>query len=334
MSIYTIAKLAKVSPSTVSKVINGKEGVGEQTREIILKIIREQEYTPKISANKANSIALFMRPEGNVFESEYLTRTLRGLSDKFFEKGYDMQLISSYKVPKDKNEFKVFCHTQRILACVFMDLKLDDHFVSNIAGVVPIVTINRKAQGEDVYSLSSNDYEGSRQAMRYFHEMGHTKIAFVTLDLSFKSHKERYAAYCDSLKEFNIPYKEDYIFDEVTFSKLKLTIENLEQRNDLPTAILCMNDQEAIKTITVLNDLNKRVPEDISVVGFDDYDFSEHMTPQLTTVRQQIYEMGNKAASIIIDRTTQKIVYDKNNADFTFDTRLNVRRSVKNLNEN
>ena len=326
MNIYDIARLAGVSPSTVSKVINGRTEIGEETKSRIQAIIQQYGYVPKISANTPTNIGVFTHLD-NLFTSSYLNELLAGISEYFFPRDFGLLMLPAEQTHLDRKRFQVFCHKQRLAGGVFLDLVYDEGYVEQIAGVVPLVTINAEFQGEDLYAVMSDDYKGCTQAVEYLVSMGHRRIAFGTIGLNHFSHKLRMQAYKDVLTKHGIPIDNRLIF--LVTRDFETIYDNWDDMNIMPTAIVALNDQEALKIMSFLQSRNREVPRDMSIVGFDNYSFAEHLSPQLTTVRQPLHDVSKQAATILYER----ILHSNRQFDrkYMFEEELIVRRSVADI---
>lgn len=331
MNIYEIAKLSNVSTSTVSKVINGKDDVSAETKNRILSIMKENGYKPRISASLHNNIGIFFRTsQGNMFTSSFLNELLAGISEYFFTRDYCLLMMPTDKMPVDRKNFRVFCHKQRMAGGIFLDLSNDDNYIEQIDGIVPLVTINARFRGEQLYSVVSDDYSGSAQAVEYLISMGHKRIAFGTSGMNFLSHQMRLQAYKDVLSRHDIPIDNRLIFSTYQSERdFKLVYEKWEKLDIMPSSIVAINDQEALKMMSFLKAWSVKIPQDISIIGFDNYSFVEHLSPPLTTVRQPLNEISKRAASILYECIThggQGIPQQ-----YVLDEELIVRRSVADI---
>ncbi len=331
MNIYEIAKLANISTSTVSKVINGKDDVSAGTKNRILSIMKENDYKPKISASVHNNIGIFFRTsQGNMFTSSFLNELLAGISEYFFTRDYCLLMMPTDKIPVNRKNFRVFCHKQRMAGGIFLDLSSDDNYIEQIDGVVPLVTINARFQGEQLYSVISDDYSGCTQAVSYLINMGHRRIAFGTSGMNFLSHQMRLQGYKDVLTHNGIDVDSRLIFSTYQSEReFKMVCEKWKSMDIMPSAIIAINDQEALKIMSFLKAWSVKIPQDMSIVGFDNYSFVEHLSPPLTTVRQSLSEVSRQAASILyacITNGNQDI-----QRQYVLDEELIIRRSVANI---
>ncbi|MDR1692705.1 MAG: LacI family transcriptional regulator [Oscillospiraceae bacterium] len=302
MSIYDIAKLAGVSVSTVSKVINKRGVVAESTKNRVMSVMMEHDFRPKIGVNELTNIGLFSHV-GNIFTSAFLNELLAGITEYFFERNYGVLLLPTDRIPRDRRAFRIFCHKERLAGGIFLDLATTEDYVKQIDGVVPLVTVNSRHQGEMLYSVLSDDYDGCTQAIEYLFRMGHRRIAFGTTGTNYLSHRMRLQAYRDVLRDHELEPDERLIFS--VFRDFSAVYDGWLKAELAPTAIVTINDQEALRLISLLKARGLRIPSDISVVGFDNYSFVEQISPPLTTVRQPLYEVSRQAASIIYTYVTE-----------------------------
>ena len=337
-SIYDIAKMAGVSPTTVSKVINGRYGVSEKTCKKVQDILNRTGFMPRISVNQMNYIAvIYSSQKSDVFESPFTRRVLKGVDDVIHNSEYYLTLIPFKGLPETREEFTVFCHRQRIAGCIFLDLTqgTESRVVTQISGVVPFVILNdRYPDAKNTFSVTSNDYFGAYRAVTYLIECGHRRIAMAALpSSSHLSHVERHEAYVMALKSHGIPHNDAFEFDVgyLSYESFGGILDDWEQKGCAPTAIFCVDDSEALRLLRYLQRMGKRVPEDISLVGFDDYDYDTIITPHLTTVRQKLFEKGQRAAHIILDVLAGQLSCTDDTRDQVFETELVIRDSVRTI---
>lgn len=337
-SIYDIARMAGVSPTTVSKVINGRYGVSEKTSKKVQEILASTGFMPKISVNQMNYIAVvYSSQKSEVFDSPFTRRVLKGVDDVIHNSEYYLTLIPFKGLPAAREEFTVFCHRQRIAGCIFLDMTqgVESNLVTQVSGGVPFVILNdRYPDARNTFSVTSNDYFGAYRAVTYLIECGHRRIAMAALrSSSHRSHGERHEAYVMALKSHGIPYNDALEFEVggLCYEDFCRIFADWERRGTVPTAIFCVDDSEALRLMRYLQRMGKRVPEDISLVGFDDYDYDTIITPHLTTVRQRLFEKGQCAAHIILDVLAGKLSCTDDTRDRVFETELVIRDSVRQL---
>lgn len=330
VNIYKIASMANVSAATVSKVINGKEGVGEGTRDRILALIKEYDFQPKISSNVADIIGLVYRVDApSIAGSNYLMNVIAGITDTLYGYGRFPMLIPYDFLPKDKNGLRVFCKKHKISGFIFMNLRENNREVYTAAEILPVVVIGGSFTGENIVSVRSKNREGAYRAVQELISLGHREIVAFMPDLLVPDHRDRLEGYKQALSENGLPIKEAYIIDYINPTlDLPIVIERLFLDCDNPpTAALVCDDLEVMKIKPIFERYGLEIPRDISVVGFDDYEYAVYSTPSLTTVRQPLSEMGHEAARMIYN----VINSSEKQHDVVLDTQLIIRKSTQPL---
>ncbi|WP_315070967.1 LacI family DNA-binding transcriptional regulator [uncultured Clostridium sp.] len=300
-TIKDIAKRAGVSISTVSNALNGMGNVGEETKNKILQIAKEINYIPNINAKllrnrKTNNIGLFLP---NVIGQFYY-----------------MLIQAMYAVCKrEKYALKIFvCDFKRgekltssilssnidgavILHEGFEDCQLK--FLKDQA--MKFVFLDKNICSDNISSILINNEQGIIQGVDYLISSKHKKIAYMRGTNNYDS-IVRFNAFKKAMNKYSMNIDESLIlsgyFEEAAaYNAIRAAFLH---RVEFPDAILCENDDMARGCIQALNDLNKRVPEDVSIIGFDDTDFSKHCNPPLTTIHSPINELGEKAVQEIL----------------------------------
>ncbi len=321
-SIKEVAKLAGVSPATVSRVINGTANVDREKRERVLKAISESGFTPNEVAR-----SLFRK------SSKTLGIIIPSIKNPFFTELSDA-------VEKTANQYGyrlILCNTngdiQKEKTAITMLVSL------NVDGIIlttsnkelrkhlekcetPIITIDRLiAKNTSGGYIHCDNYEGGRMAAEHLIECGCKNIVCMRGLDHVSSAKERYEGYRDVCKEHGM--KEQTIICDYDFNAgLEVTEELLMRYPDVDGIIAC-NDMVAISVYKVLHRKNIRVPEDIQIVGYDDIYLSKLVTPEITTVAQPIKDMGIKAARLLIKKESDS------KKEFIFSPRLIVRETTK-----
>ncbi len=336
--IYSIAREANVSVTTVSRVLNGRDGVGDETRKKISEIINKTSFVPKISRNEFDNVGLFLGTASISINyiaefSPYVMNIIAGLTSVLYDNNYNILLTPIFKVPKNRDEFNIYCYKRNICAAVFLNLKLTDNFLPDICEVIPIVSIGTKFDNDKLIYVKSNNKLGAKEAVSYLIGMGHKHIAFILPDYLHQDHIERLEGYKEALQENNIEFDKNNVIEytKKSDSEMRYVLENLIlERDDKVTALFVCDDSEVVRLMSLLDAINVSVPDDVSIVGFDDYEYSEHFLPPLTTVRQPIFDLGRMAAVSLVDTLTGKRKCWSDN--ILLDTRLVVRKSVKRIN--
>lgn len=328
MNIREIAKEAGVSIATVSRVLNGKSDVSAETREKILTIIKEKEFKPKVSvAPISDTIGIFLCSNTEI-SNPYSSLVISGISSIIFKHDFNLTLIPSIKISRDGIDFANFCNSRRISGGIFISSSQDDNYIVELSKHVPSVMVGNDFPLQCLGSVRSDNFSGAYDALKYISSLGHKNILLIMADLHFLDHEERFAGAKKAIDETGMKLNEHSIPNSYLFNNTDLHYRlEFIFKNERPDAIFVGGDQEAIRVIKVLNDMGLNVPDDVSVMGYDNLDISTHTHPPLTTVNQPIYEIGREAAKLLLNMI--------NNKDYT-DTKvllknnyLMIRETVK-----
>ncbi|QAT43367.1 LacI family DNA-binding transcriptional regulator [Aminipila luticellarii] len=343
ITIKEIAEEAQVSIATVSMVLNKKDKkISEATRKKIHAIAQKYNYTPNTMARslitrQTRTIGLIIPDIVNPFFPEIA----RGVEDKASEFGYSVIYCNTDdKIKREDKYINVL--TEKMVDGIIFAHSSDRQlgFDSLDKCKVPILLIDRDYENRNVIGrVVVDNREGAYMATSYLLDRGYRKIAYIAGSITTTTARGRLEGYNQALAEREIPVNEHYI--KVGEYKLQWGVEAADQllhEKEPIDAIFCGNDLIAIGAIRKLKECGLRVPEDIGIVGFDDIYLASLVEPPLTTIKQPNYEMGYKAAELLI-KNIEKLRQDKikheNNSVLVekntvfLPTELIVRRSAK-----
>jgi len=308
-TIEDIAKRARVSQGTVSAVINAKNTVKPATRDYILEVMKESNYRPKgiarnlKNANQEKSIGLIIKELTYPFYS-YIAK---GVSEYANSKGYSVIVSSSDDNHENEKKLTHLFSSKDIKGVIIAPVIEGTVEIENLFKLkminYPFVLL------EDVKGIQANvvaidNLKAIKRAVTYLINGGHTKIVHFAGPPQSSHTQERIEGFRHAFSESPLIFKSDMIVPIGSHiedcSRNVLEYFKDRQREDYPTAIVCFNDQQALTTMTVLRDLNIRVPEDIAIIGNDDIYYSKIYPIPLTTIRAPQQEIGIKAAEILI----------------------------------
>lgn len=335
-TIKDIADKAGVSTATVSNVIKGKKGkVSEKTIEKIEKIIEEFNYVPSMGARILSEkrskiigvICNFMNVTDNSLKDPFTAELLGVIESEIRKNKYYMMLYASNK----PEEIKKLISTWSVDGLIFAGINEKTYNSLIKISKKPIVVIDGYYKNKDFYNVGTNDEEGGYIITKYLLDKGHKNIIFA--DETNKKGTiiktvdgERLKGFKRALKEMGIEYTtENHIYID-TFNKQKSVDKILKHKNI--TAVVCASDNIAFEVINCLKNRNIKIPEDISVTGFDNVYLSNLSSPTLTTINQNINEKGCKAVNMLIDIIEEKSI-ENNNIRISVD--IKERNSVKNI---
>jgi LacI family transcriptional regulator, purine nucleotide synthesis repressor len=327
ITIKDIAKIAKVSHTTVSRALNNSPFINEDTKSKIIEIANEYNYVPNYNAKslvlqKSYNIGLFFSTIGNGTSPSFFHKTVSGINSIIHEK-YTLLVrgVDDYK------ELTTI-DSKRFDGIILMSQRdSDDPFIKTVMEKkIPLVVLNREINEPSIINILTADQKGSYNAVRYLIENGHRDIAIIEGKRGFKSTIDRKEGFLRALLEEKIDIKNEYIISgnydtESGYEAMKKLLE----MSKTPTAVFCSNDDMAVGAMKAVYEEGLRVPEDISIVGFDDSDFCKYVTPALTTVKKPVKEVSRIGAEKLIGIIEHK---ESKGEKIYIPTKLVVRESV------
>lgn len=329
ITILEIAKMSGVNPSTVSRVINHPEMVNEKTRERVLGFIKECNYQPNPFARglqtKRSKIVALVVPN---FTTLSFANLARGIQEKLMQKDYSMVIFSSHE---DEILEKKICqkiselHIDGVIFASSMMPKYEE-LSSGIAKV--FIDRDGSKEGIDTFIL---DVEGAfDKLIKYLVDKGHSKIALVAGDKESYAGLKKVVAFKKALMKYGLNIDDNMIADAFWSSKEGwVATRKLIEIGGKPTAILAGSDTLAIGVIGAINSLGLKVPDDISVVGFNNEPGSESLNPPLTTMEYDDYGMGQEVAEAVMERIKNP---ERKNLIKKYTMNIIERKTVTNLN--
>lgn len=326
ITIEDIAKKASVSISTVSRVLNGNAHVAESTRLRIMEIINELGYKPNMFAQglaggQSRTIGVLTQLIGSPVFDVILRGILKGIDGS----GYSPLFADGgWSSAKDEATIRTFMQRQ-IDGLIIISGNTSDQYLLEISKQIPLIIIGQKVPELMDRCLVFSDFEDARTATKYLIDMGHSRIAHISGLQDHVDAIERKAGYLEALKEAGIAANPDLIVEgDFTEPSGMLAIEMLLSRGLSFSAVFAANDQMAYGARLALYRRGLRVPEDISLVGFDDQAPSSFMIPPLTTIRRPPLEIGEKAGKALI-----QLIQGKSIQFPDFKSTLVIRESVQ-----
>lgn len=305
VTISRIAKEAGVSVSTVSRVLNNKPDVLAETRERVLQVIdtyhfQASAYAKGIAQQKSHTIAMVIAHDVEyVFMNQYFTEVMRGVITETQRRGYFVLSLYCQSILEAMSAFQ----QQRVDGILLISPTAEhqeaaEKFVRND---VPVISVGTFPHCGGIPCVELDDYVGASAAMEYLLSQGHRRIAYVGGPGKVPSTVARNQAYLDKMREYQCPVTPGmFQKSDGMIASVDLVDHILRDVPDV-TAIFAGSDYVAIGVINALQSRGLRVPEDISVVGFDDVPMSSQIAPKVTTVRQDGDRKGALAASMLID---------------------------------
>lgn len=307
VSMKDISKVCGVSIATVSKALNDHSDIGEETKANIRQVAKEMGYFPNSSAralktNRTYNIGvLFVDEAQSGLTHDYFSYVLDSFKRSAEARGYDMTFINASKNRNRQMSYLDHCRYRGfdgvVIACVnFYDPEVEELVKSDI----PLVTIDHLYHGR--VAIVSDNVKGIRDLVTYIFEQGHRKIAYIHGADSYVT-KARLSSFYKTTEDFGINIPDEYV-KEAAYRDTKETgrmTEELLALPNPPTCIIYPDDFSCFGGINVIKEKGLRIPEDISVAGYDGIRIGRHIEPQLTTLRQDTRAIGAQAAEKLID---------------------------------
>ena len=297
-SIKDIARLAHVSHPTVSRALQNSPLVNPKTAEKIRRIAEQAGYRPSAVARglvtrRTRTIGLVVTTVADPFISEVFS----GIEQEAHQRGYCVFLAESNADPQREKEMASAFAERRVDGIIVTSSRVGALYLPLLEEMmVPIVLLNDQHPGAFVHSVMIRNREGSRAAANHLIGLGHRRIAYIGDQSGYQSDEERCAGYREALEAAGIGFNAELVVsgDGKPEGGQRAMSQLLELANP-PTAVFCYNDMTALGAMQAIRQRGLSIPEDISVVGFDDLFFASYTQPPLTTVRQPMRRMGQLA---------------------------------------
>ena len=309
-TINDIARLAGVSKKTVSRVINASPFVREDTRERIEAVMAEMDYAPDPQARGLAFRRTFLI--GLIYDNpnpQYVVNMQLGLLDGMRDSGFELVVHPCDRAsPTFLADIRGFIERQKLFGVVLTPSVSEDERVADLLNQIgcEYVRVASVSLDEPKHMIQTSDRIGGAQAARRFAELGHRRVAFISGPRTFRSSHERRGGFEDGLAECGLTLEPRYAVEGAyTFESGIEGGKALLALDPPPTAIFAGNDEMAAGVLRAAREAGVRVPEDLSVIGFDDFQIASRLWPPLTTVRTPTREIGRFAAERLIGRESR-----------------------------
>jgi LacI family transcriptional regulator len=313
ITIRELARLSGVSVGTVSRALNGYADVRPETRERIMRLAQELDYTPAAAARslvtqRSHVIGVFMETgEGHPdLQHPFFHEVLGGLKQRVGAHGYDLLLFAS---ERPGNGYGPHSYLKRarhhaVDGAALIGLDPEDPEVRRLTRAgLPCVGIDMDLEGTATEVVMSDNVSGAEAAMRHLHDLGHRRIATITGMLESRPGIDRLRGYRAAAQALGLAYRDEYVaYGDFYAESGREQAARLLQLEDRPTAIFAAADMMAIGAVRAAAEAGLRVPEDVSIVGFDDIQLAPHINPPLTTMRQDKLGLGAAAGDALVAR--------------------------------
>lgn len=306
VTIMDVARASGVSYATVSRVLSGYKFVRESTRNRVMEAVEHLGYVANLQARslaggRSQIIGLLVP---NV-DNSYVGTVMWGIDQELERANYDLMLYTSHRHPGNESLYvsaiangltEGLLLVAPLVPTTYLDVLREQNF--------PYVLIDQADTTDNSSVVEATNWQGAYEATRYLSQLGHTRIAFITGALAVRSAVERLRGYKAALADCDIPVREELVIegDYQQQTGYEITKRLLQSAVPPPTAIFASNDLSAFGAMDAARECGLRIPDDISIIGFDDIPQASLVYPKLTTVRQPLEQMGRVAVKILLEQ--------------------------------
>lgn len=338
VTIIDVAREANVSPSTVSRVIADHPRISEKTKKKVREVMERMHYYPNfqarnLAARTTQTIGVVMANSATLaFQNPFFPEVIRGISTTAHACQLGLYLSTGGTEEEIFQEVVAMVQGRKVDGIILLYSRVDDKTLNYLREMqFPFTIVGRPYDFEDQIDFVDNDNKQiAKDVVNYLMDLGHREIAFIGGDVHFVVSADRLEGYRAALEDHQLQYQEKYFIHDFAFEQDgKEAIRQLMEEEQPPTALVAHDDSVAYEIIRYLEQLEIRVPEDVSIISFNNHALSEHVKPPLTSVDINIFELGIQATELLLKRIKQP----ESEASHQFvDTKLIVRDSCQSLN--
>jgi DNA-binding LacI/PurR family transcriptional regulator len=331
-TLEQVAALAGVGRGTVSRVINNEAGVKESTRRVVRQAIAELGYVPNLAARslagrRADAVALVMTErDWRLFGEPFFSETVTAVGDALTDTSVQL-LLTLVRTDAERQRFVEYARGGRVDGVLLMSVRADDRLPDMLADAgLPTVLLGRRSGDEQVTYVDADNVGGAREAVDHLVRGGRRSIAAITGPLDMYVARCRLRGYQQALADAGLPTDASWTVEgDFTEASGRRAMTELLRRHPGVDAVLAASDTMAAGALAVLRAAGRRVPDDVAVIGFDDFQLARHTDPPLTTVRQPLEEIGRTMVRLLLEEMEQPEVAWRH---VLLRTRLVVRESA------
>jgi len=330
-TLKEVAKKADVSITTVSRVINKSDKVNEETRVRVQQAMRSLGYQPNRVAQRLRATKGISKLLGLIIpdiQNQFYSNIVRGIEDVSYGNDYAVILCNSDENPNKERFYLDVLRSESVDGVILPPIHQYGKMVEGmIESGIPLVCVDRKLARESVDTVVVNNRKGAHSAVSHLIDLGHKRIAIISSSPQFSSFQERQAGYEQALQDHDIEIDPALIHqgDPRSSKNAKKLVRSLLESDSPPTALFITNNLMTLGALEAIHELELEIPQDISIIGFDDMPWATAISPPLTVVRQPGYEMGRRAAELFFQRISDP---DREPVQVMMETSLVIRQST------
>ncbi|QTE02948.1 LacI family DNA-binding transcriptional regulator [Streptomyces cyanogenus] len=314
-TLEEVAAHAGVGRGTVSRVINNAPGVKESTRRAVQRAIEELGYVPNLAARslagrRADAVALVLtEPDWRQFAEPFFSEIVRSLGDALADTGMQL-LLTLVRSEAERQRFLEYARGGRVDGILLMSVHAGDRLPDMLAEArLPTVLLGRRSGDEYVSYVDADNAGGARSAVSHLLERGRRTIATITGPLDMYAAQSRLRGYQDALALAGLKGTRSLVAEgDFTEESGRRAMAELLERHPEIDGVLAASDTTAVGALHTLRAAGRRVPEDVAVIGFDDFPLAQSTKPRLTTVRQPLEEIGRAMVRLLMEEMEEPAV--------------------------
>ena len=335
-SIKDVAKEAGVSIATVSNALNNSRYVKEETKKRINEIAKRLNYTPNVIARglktkSTNTVAIIVPDIAN----QFFAQVIKGAEEVAKLRKYNVLLICTYYDVLEEKTSAETLKKQFIDGVIFISGDNSFDYIKELNDDnFPVVIADRELEDMKIPSVLVDNFHAMKKVVNYLYDLGHRKIGYISYRYNNQTTvRKRFEGYCDGLKENKLDYDPDMVVISETLRLNELegsreVVRKILKSKSIPSVIMTASDLIAVGVMRALTELKIKIPEGMSVVGYDNILMSQYTSPLLTTVKQPKKKMGATAMNLLLDIIEGKKIKSRN---VILPTKLIKRQSVAKL---
>lgn len=338
VTIKDVAKRANVSPSTVSRVISDSPRISEETKRHVRRVMEEMGYYLNYNARvlaqkKTRTIGIVMKESSSrSLHDPFFPEVLRGISSYCNKQDYSITLTTGESEDEIYDDVVKMVRGKRVDGLIVTYSKKGDKVIPYLVeSKIPFVLVGSPSeQAEHVIYVDNDNVKAAEDATDYLIELGHRKIGYIGGDLNYEVSNARFKGYQDALRKHDVPFEERYAVNpqgDFDLHDIVLRFMNLPEP---PTSLVVTDDLVALKVLQVCRNEGITVPDELSIISFNNAMIAQVSSPALTSVDTQVFQLGYEAAKCLVDEINEPSEYKKS---VIIPTVIEKRESCRILNE-
>ena len=302
VTLQMVAQSAGVSASTVSRILNGTAVVTDEKKRAVDAAIAKLGFVPNpvargLAGGRTQSVGVVTQ----AIDSPFYGVALRGIEDELDRAGYSPMFVSGHWNAHEEARCIEMLRSRRVDGIIVLTGRLSDNALRQTAKALPVVATGRKLRGPNLFSLDFDNFEGAKMATEHLIALGHRRIAFIAGNAEHPDANERLRGYRAGLEDAGLTFDPGLVAPGLFHEESgMLATERLLNTRQRFTALFAANDQMALGACLTLQRRSVRIPQEVSVMGFDDLSVSRYSIPPLSTVHHPAYEIGQGSASAML----------------------------------